>query len=83
MDRFANYLCYRANPLVQVVYNVLVVVCFGGSILYAFPLAQEPFIAWYHKYIGSSMMVANYLIYLKACYTDPGMVTKANHKECI
>jgi palmitoyltransferase ZDHHC4 len=49
--------------------------------MYAFPYAKEPYIASSHKYVGCVVMVVNYLIYLKACHTDPGKVTKENHSE--
>ena len=61
----------------------MVFTCFGSAITWAFPYVREPYLAEYHKYTGSLLMIICYMVYLKACYTEPGKVTKDNHTDCM
>lgn len=67
IDFFADYLCYQANPVVQVIYLVCAVGGYVTYVKYGFCHMPGPYIAEYHKYIGSVLMFACYYSYYKAC----------------
>lgn len=75
MERFANYLCHQANPLVQVVYFF----CAGGGfyvyVFYGFPHLPGKYVGEIHKVTGTIIMLLCYTAYFLACYVNPGTIT--------
>ena len=76
VEAFAHYLCYKANPLVQIIY----VACAGGGfyiyVLVGFPLIPSPYISEWNKTLGIFLMMWCYISYALACWVDPGHTTK-------
>ena len=72
IERTAHYICNEPNPLVQIMYFIC---AFGGFYVYvteSFHLMPNPYVAWYHKYIGTVIMMLCYASYFAACWVDPG-----------
>lgn len=42
-----------------------------------------PYIAGYHKILGSIFMLLGYISFLLASWTNPGIVKKSNYKESL
>ena len=83
IDRIISYVCFEANPIVQLVYFAC---AFGGFyiyVFYGFHHVPNAYVDEYHKYIGSFIMVLCYFTYFMACLVSPGHVTKDNFKTGI
>ena len=70
--------CQRPNPLLQCFYLALMG---GGFILYysqTLPFIPNPRLSEWHRYTGSAVMSGGLLIFVAACFSDPGAITAAN-----
>lgn len=47
---------------------------------YGFCHIPGPYVATYHKYTGTTLMLACYYSYYKACKVDPGYITNTSKK---
>lgn len=87
-DRFVSaieglitYVCFTANPIVQILYLVL---AFGGFycyVSYGFIHLPGPHASEIHVYLGSFLMMLCYGSYFAACCVEPGQVH--NKRETI
>ena len=81
VDRIINYICFEANPIVQLIYFAC---AFGGFyiyVFYGFKHVPNEYLDSYHKVIGTIIMLACYYCYFMACWVSPGHVLKDTHKE--
>jgi hypothetical protein len=72
VDSFFEYVFFKPNPIVQIIYLFCAV---GGFYLYVefgFPHVPNQYMANYHKYIGTCLALLCYYSYYKACAVDPG-----------
>ena len=70
--------CWKPNPLLQLFYLGLMS---GGFILFALqslPYFPNPRLSWWHRYTAYATMVGGVLIFVAACYADPGVVTASS-----
>ena len=51
--------------------------------LYGFPYIPGPFLAAYHRKVGTALMMCCYYSYYKACRTDPGYITQRTHRDAM
>jgi palmitoyltransferase len=83
VERMISYVCFEANPIVQIVYFA----CAGGGfyiyVMYGFIHVPNAYVANYHKYLGTAIMLLCYFTYFMACWVNPGTVTKDNWKVCL
>jgi len=78
INTLQKYICYRANPAIQIVYLACAV---GGFYVYVdrgFPEVPGPYLDNWHKYTGTVLMLICYYCYYKASSVPPGYVTKEN-----
>lgn len=77
-----NYICYKNHPLIQIMYCLIF---YGGFYLYYVYGFGEHFpnslVNYYHYYTGLACGALCAFVYIKACTTSPGAVTKENNKE--
>lgn len=83
IDAVADYLCYQANPIVQVIYLVCAVGGYATYVCYGFCHIPGPYIAAHHKYAGSALMLACYYSYYKACTVQPGYITTSTKHQAL
>ena len=83
IDAVADYLCYQANPIVQVIYLVCAVGGYATYVRYGFCHMPGPYISDYHKYTGSVLMFACYYSYYKACTVQPGYITTSTKHQAL
>ena len=77
-----DYIFYKRNPLVQIVYLLCAVGGFAVYVKFGFCHVPGPYIAGYHKITGSLLMSWCYWSYYKACTVSPGLITKTD-KEAL
>ena len=84
IEHLIQYLCFSTNPLVQVLYLLLAVGGFYIYIEYGFAkYIPGPYVAAYHKTIGTFIMAVCYVSFLMASWTNPGVVKKSNHAKAM
>lgn len=81
IERAQRWLCYEANPLIQIFYLILAIGGYAGYVLYGFQHVPNPYVAEYHKYVAWPFMALCYWSYWKACSTDPGYMRKTTPKD--
>lgn len=83
VERFAHWVCWEPNPLVQIIYFI----CAGGGFFIyvkdGFPHVPNAYLSNTHKYVGTTIMFMCYYSYYLACTTDPGRLTKDTDKKKI
>ena len=67
----------------QIIYLVLAIGGFYAYVSTGFPHVPGPYVAWYHKYTGTALMIACYYSYYKACTVNPGYITCSTHKTAL
>lgn len=80
IERSQSYVCYEANPAIQVMYLVLAVGGYYLYVMYGFEHIPNTYLASYHKYVAWPFMGACYYSYYLACRTDPGFLRKDGDK---
>lgn len=83
VERLANYICHKPNPLVQIVYFIC---AFGGFYIYVrdgFKHLPNERLSDIHIYSGTILMIACYGSYFMACYVDPGRIDKTSGKSTL
>ena len=64
--------------------QIIYCVCAGGGffvyVQYGFPHVPNKYLAYYHKYAGSLIVLMCYYSFYKACSTDPGYFDKNTKK---
>ena len=74
IDSTFQYIFFKPNPIVQIIYLFCAV---GGFVLYyefGFPHVPNKYMESYHKYVGTCLTLVCYHSYYKACATDPGYI---------
>lgn len=89
-ERFANaieylfeYMIYRPNPIVQIIYLCCAVGGFYIYVVYGFCHIPNKYVPGYHKYIGTVVMFMCYFSYYKACTVEPGYFCRATDPKLL
>ena len=77
IERLQSWICFEANPLIQVFYLVLAVGGYYLYVVYGFQHVPNPYVDNYHKYVAWPFMASCYWSYYKACFTNPGRLNKS------
>ena len=80
-DNTINYMFYSRNPSVQFFYLMLAVGGYTGYVMYGFQHLPNQYASSIHKFTSIPLMTACYWSYYKACYTDPGYISKDTPRE--
>ena len=80
MRQWALYLCYSANPMIQIVYLVMAVGGYYLWVVYGFCHLPNTYRSEVHRYISIPLIAACYWSYYKACTTDPGYLNKDTNR---
>lgn len=85
VDWLIAYVCYKQNPLVQILYVLL---AGGGFVVYVWVgfrkyIPTSPYVGEIHQYVGTAIMMVCYYTFLKASLTDPGTVNKQNLRRAL
>ena len=81
LERTVSYVCFEANPAIQVFYLVLAIGGYYLYVVYGFEHIPNSYVSDIHKYIAWPCMMTCYWSYYKACTTDPGYLNKNTPKE--
>mmetsp|Transcript_13800 Transcript_13800/g.17463 ORF Transcript_13800/g.17463 Transcript_13800/m.17463 type:complete len:217 (-) Transcript_13800:694-1344(-) len=81
MERAQSYVCYEANPAIQLMYLFLAVGGYYCYVMYGFEHVPNPYVDSYHKYVAWPFMAACYYSYYLACATNPGFIKKGLDKK--
>ena len=77
-----DYCVNKPNPIIQFFY---LLVAGGGFVVYVWigmrKYCPGPFLADYHKYTGSILMITCYYSFYRACTTDPGIIKDQTHAK--
>ena len=73
-----NWVVFKPNPLLQIVYAVLVFGGYAVVVWQAYPRIPNPYMAGYHKWIGVFVVGATIWAWYKACSVSPGYITHDN-----
>ena len=76
-----NYVAFKPNPLLQLVYAALVFGGYGLVLWEAYPQIPNMYMAGYHRYIGIFVVCGTLWSWYKACTVSPGYITAKNYKE--
>jgi len=76
-----TFFCWKPNPIVQILYLVLVVGGFGLFITKGYPLIPNPYFGGWHRYTGLLCMSTCLLTFVLASGTPPGAINKKNLKK--
>jgi palmitoyltransferase len=79
--RVFKFVCYRRNPIIQVLYLVLAV---GGFYYYwvvGFAMLPAPYVPEWTRYTGTALMFVCYYSYFKACTVCPGKLTSQERAD--
>lgn len=76
LGKVREYFCWRPNPIVQILYLVLVVGGFGLFIVEGYPFLPNQYMAGYHRITGTICMGICLLTFVLASGTGPGTVNK-------
>lgn len=71
-----TFFCWKPNPIVQILYLVLVIGGFGLFITKGYPHLPNPYMAGWHRYTGLMLMSACLLSFVLASGTPPGSINK-------
>ncbi|KAL0480653.1 PAT17 [Acrasis kona] len=74
--RLENYMCYQRNPILQIVYLGLMAVNVGFFFVFVFPLWPNARVTMLHKVLCFFIILSPYLAFMKACFSDAGVITK-------
>ena len=77
INDIATYICWKRNPIVQILYLICAVGGFGIYVIKGFIHVPNKYVADYHKYIGTLIMLLCYYSYYKACTVDPGYISRS------
>ena len=80
ISRTLYWIVYQPNPLLQIVYFVLV---FGGFIMMVivgYPMIPNPYMSAIHKYTGGIVVLGTLYAWYLACTKSPGVITAKNWK---
>jgi len=80
VERTQSYVCFEANPAIQVFYLTLAVGGYYCYVVYGFVHIPNRYVAEYHTYIAWPAMFTCYWSYYKACSTNPGVLTNKSDK---
>ena len=81
VERSVSYVCYEANPMIQIFYLLLAVGGYYLYVVYGFCHIPNPYVSSIHTYIAWPCMFTCYWSYYKACTTDPGYLRKTTPKS--
>lgn len=84
IERMITWICFSTNPLIQILYLVLAL---GGFFIYVQVgfnrFIPGPYVASYHKTVGTIIMIICYISFLLASWTNPGVIKKNNVKDAL
>ena len=75
------WIIYKPNPLLQIVYFVLVFGGFGMMVIVGYPMIPNPYMSEIHKYIGGLVVLGTLYAWYLACTVSPGVITAKNWKS--
>jgi hypothetical protein len=75
-DRSYDYVCHKPNPLMQLVYLVLVVGGYCVFMLRAFPLIEHSSVSNVHKLISNVVVAVTVYSFVKASNSSPGRINE-------
>ncbi|KAL9644835.1 hypothetical protein ABK040_005317 [Willaertia magna] len=81
LKNLEHYFLYTKHPLLQIVYLGLLSINVALYIFTIFKTIPNIYIPVYHRYTGMVALVLTYIIYLKACFSNPGFITKDTVKK--
>jgi palmitoyltransferase ZDHHC4 len=73
-----EYVFWKRNPILQIVYLTLLGVGYGIAVSEIFPLVPNIYLDSYHKITFSIVFAATLISFYFACSTEPGYITKEN-----
>lgn len=76
-----NYVAFKPNPILQIVYAALVFGGYGIVLWEAYPQIPNMYMGGYHRYIGVFVVGMTLWAWFKACTVSPGYITSENYKE--
>ena len=76
-----EYVAWKPNPLLQIVYATLVFGGYGVAIIEAYPRIPNLFMPFWHKYTGVMVLFLTVFCWVKVCTTNPGIITARNWKK--
>jgi hypothetical protein len=87
IDSVWDYVLYKPNPIVIIVYLLCAVGGFYVYVVYGFVHIPNPYIASYHKTTGTLLMLLCYYTYYRACTVEPGYLNGSTDgtkiKKCL
>lgn len=79
-----EYVVYKKNPIIMSVYLLLAIGGFAVYIVHGFlRFIPGPYIAGYHRTLGTILMLACYWSFYLAWSSNPGIITKSSHKKAM
>ncbi|KAG2846668.1 hypothetical protein PC129_g18867 [Phytophthora cactorum] len=79
--RVRDYVFFKRNPLVQIIYFVAMGSCYYLYMREAHPLLPNEYVGWYHKWLATFLFAATIALYLVMCLSDPGVIQRDNIHE--
>ena len=76
-----NWAVFKPNPLLQIVYAVLVFGGYGVVVYSAYPRIPNDYMAGYHRWIGVFVVGGTVWAWYKACSVSPGYITHENWRS--
>eukprot|EP00946_MAST-07B_sp_MAST-7B-sp1_P000316 g316.t1 len=76
-----NWAVFKPNPLLQIVYAVLVFGGYGVVVYSAYPRIPNDYMAGYHRWIGVFVVGGTVWAWYKACTVSPGYITHENWRK--
>lgn len=73
-----NYMFWKRNPILQIVYLGLLSGGYGIAVSEIFPLVPNMYLSEYHIYTFSIVFALTLITFYLACTTPPGYITKEN-----
>jgi len=80
LETTANYVCYKPNPILQILYLLLVI---GGFVIFnleAMHHIPNQFLGEIHLYTSHLAVMITLFTFIKASTSDPGYITKNSFK---
>ncbi|CAH0474083.1 unnamed protein product [Peronospora belbahrii] len=76
-----DYVVYKKNPLVQILYYMMMALCYYIYLRETTSLLPNPYIGWYHKWLVTCLFTGSIMMYIVMSSSDPGIIYDTNIHE--
>lgn len=81
LESFCDYAANQRNPIMQIMYYVILNAAFGGWLVYGLPKLPTFLVSEFHSYFAPVFVIFAQYTYYLACSVGPGTIT-AENVEC-